>query len=76
MGALGTARTIERGTGPMKEIEVLAGAEIFKEFQKAWDKFTSGNYEQVVTFHHNGVQVFLAPDNAKYMRRDEKGKWK
>jgi len=37
-------------------------------FEKAWREFIKNDYEIVVSFHHNGCQIIITPDNAKYMR--------
>jgi len=53
----------------MREIEVLAGDNIDDVFKKAFDQF---DHEEAITFHHNGCQIVIMPDNGKWMRKASK----
>jgi len=53
----------------MKQIEVLAGDNIEDVFAKAFKMF---NHKEAITFHHNGCQIIIMPDNAEWMVKAKK----
>lgn len=48
----------------MKEIQVLAGDDIYEVFRKAWQVFCKLGQEEPVTFHHNARRVVIMPDDS------------
>ena len=48
----------------MKQIETVGGDDVHAVFALAWGTF---DHKNILTFHHNGCQIFICPDNAFYM---------
>lgn len=48
----------------MKEIQVLAGDDIYEVFRKAWQVFCKLGQKEPVTFHLNDYRVVIMPDDS------------
>lgn len=48
----------------MKELQVLAGEEVFKLFRGAWQVYWKLGCKEPVTFHHNECRVLILPDDS------------